>query len=222
MPNCPGANSGSLCPGSDSSASVQVSAVSRRRLTTRWVRGVIALRGAMTGSADGGAIDVQELKPCRVQTLDDHGREAAHQLVAQPGLMRAAPAQRGAVEADRVGNAARARVEVGQIRLEQPRPADWVAVVQRLDRDRPRGRFGLQGYKPLADQEERVRRLAFDNQLGAVGELSLLPQRGDTTQLLRGQVPEHPRRRQRLLDARHACLPMSLRPAGLSLSGWRE
>ena len=79
--------------------SVQVSAVSCSRPATRNGRGVIAPAGA--GSAAAVAIDVEESEAGPLEPLDQHLREAAHQLVAERRVGLALLAQAGAVEAGR-------------------------------------------------------------------------------------------------------------------------
>src|SRR5262245_32987038 len=132
MTNWPGAIAGASPP-SGSSVSVHVSAVSCSRAATRNGRGVIAPTGA--GSVAAVAIEVQEPDPGPLEALDHHLGEAPHQLVAEDGIVLALPAQAGAVEPGRADDRERARVEVPAVRREQPRPAEHLARLERLDHD---------------------------------------------------------------------------------------
>ena len=88
--------------------------------------------------------------------------EAAHQLVAEVVVGVALTAQAGAVEGDDAHLVDRAGVEVPDVRREEPRPADDLAGIERLDHDRAsRRRVRRQGDAALADEVEGVGRIAL-------------------------------------------------------------
>src|SRR6186997_79323 len=138
----------------DSSSSVQVSAVSCTRDTTRWATGVMAPRAEVSTDADA-AIHVQQPHPCMLQAVDHHLGEALHQLVAQLLVVVALAAQAGAVERDRAQRSRGAGLEV-------PGPADHLAGLDRVDHE-PAAfrRVQLEGDSPAPDDVEGVGGLAF-------------------------------------------------------------
>src|SRR5579885_1206137 len=125
-----------------SSVSVQVSGVSCSRVVTRKSCGVIA---PVCGSERTVAIDVEEPEPGVLEPLDDHAREAPHQLEAELGVALAGIADAGRIELRRGHVADRARVEVPAVGREEPRPAEDVAGAERLDREAAgAGQVGLE------------------------------------------------------------------------------
>src|ERR1041385_4357326 len=98
MTNCPGAAETASAP-AGSSASVQVSAVSRSRRRTTKGSGA---NGPCACSASAAvAIDVEKSEPRPLQALDQHLREAAHQVVSESRVVVALLAQTRAVERGR-------------------------------------------------------------------------------------------------------------------------
>src|SRR5262245_26660706 len=108
--NCPGAIVGPSSA-TASNVSVQVSAVSCDRSTTRNGTGVMTPAGA--GSANvAKTVDVEEAQAGRLQPVDQNLREPPHELVPEGGVGIALRAQAGAVERRRPHRRGGARVEV--------------------------------------------------------------------------------------------------------------
>src|SRR5215207_8281947 len=128
--NCPGAKR-NPSPPSGSSSSVQVSAVSRRLATT--ANGAGTISAGIRSAGNRVTIDVEQLEACGLQALLQRGRKATHQLIAELVIGVALAAQACTVERDETRRHGRASVEVPVVGREQPRPADDIAVVQRLD-----------------------------------------------------------------------------------------
>src|SRR5690348_13426677 len=153
--NWPGAMTGPG-PSSRSSSSVHVSTVSCARSTTWYGTGVIA-PDSSGSAATAVAIEIQEPEPSPLEPLDQHLRKAAHQVVAECGVGVALPAQTDPIEGRGAHVRQCPRVEVPPIRREQPRPADDLAGLDRLDRDRAAGRDErLERDRAVSDDEERV------------------------------------------------------------------
>ena len=86
---------------------------------------------AMTSSVEVGEPDAS----C-VQAIEENGREALHQLVAERWILVALLAYADAVDGDGADRSDRARVEVPGVGREESRPAHDLARVHRLDRHR--------------------------------------------------------------------------------------
>src|SRR5664279_5347911 len=156
-----------LCPVTGSSSSVHVSWSSRRRRVTRNGTGAIGPGASWRSVCAVVAIYVQEPHPRPLEPLDHHLCETGHQVVAETRVCFALAAQTGAVEARRPHERERAHVEVPAVRREEPRPADNVARLERLDRDGAAGRNErLQRDAAVPQHVEHVCRVAVaDDQL---------------------------------------------------------
>src|SRR5512141_1020163 len=104
-----------------------------------------------------GGVDVEELKARRVEALPDDVGEALEELVAELVVLLAFLPQAAAVEGDRPRELRRPRAEAPAVGGHEPRPAEDVAVVDRLDRDGAAGRRrDLDGDLSVAEDEEVV------------------------------------------------------------------
>src|SRR5580765_5417400 len=153
--NWPGAIVGPS-PSSGSRVRVHVSDVSCLRSETRNGAGTSG-PGARGSAIAAVAIDVEESKARPLEALDQHLREAAHQLVADGRVVLALLPQAPAVEGRGTHHRQGAGVEVPPVRSEEPRPAEHLSGFDGLDRHRtPRLREQLDRDTAVSDQEERL------------------------------------------------------------------
>ena len=130
------------------------------------------------------AIHVEQPLPRPLQALDHDLREARHQVVAELRVGLALLAQAGAVEARRAHEREGARVEVPAVGREEPRPADDLAGVDRLDRDGAAGRDErLERDAAVPQDVEGVRLVAVAEQQLALAKLDVAPAAGDQLEL---------------------------------------
>ena len=96
-------------------------------------------RGRGDSAAAVVAIHVQEPEPRPLQALDQHLREPRHQVVAEArGSVSHLPRRQAPSKLVARTSASALRVEVPAVGREEPRPADDLAGVDRLDRHRRR------------------------------------------------------------------------------------
>src|SRR5690349_13579639 len=132
MVNWPGSGT-TRAPSTGSSSSVQVSASSRRRFATLKGAGTIGPAAVAASAAMAIAVDVEEPQPRPLEPADHDLGEARHQVVAELWVALALAPQAHAVEAGRAHEGERAGVEVPPVRGKEPRPADDLALLDRLD-----------------------------------------------------------------------------------------
>src|SRR3989338_5156890 len=164
MLNCPGANASAACPSNGSRVMVATSLASRRPRITRKGRGRIGslcgARAAWPSAAD--VIDIEELQAGGLQPLAEDLGEALEQLVAQFRILLAFRAQARGVELQGHGDLERARVELLAMRRDEPRPAQHLPGLQRLDHDRTGARHeNLHPHLALPDGVKRLRLVAL-------------------------------------------------------------
>ena len=80
------------------------------------------------------AVNVQEAKSCRIETLAQSRSHFLYQLVSQLVILFAFCAQALAIQRDRSGHLHRARVEPPAVGGYQPRPSEHLAAAQSLNR----------------------------------------------------------------------------------------
>src|SRR5262249_55647064 len=204
---CPGATS-SGGPPSGSSSSVHVSCVSRRRRTTRKGRGVIGA-SSLSGSATAAiTVDVEQPEAGPLQPLHEDLREARHQGVAEGRVGLALAADAGAVKRGRAHRPERPPVEVPAERREEPRPADDLAGLDRLDRGRRAGRDEhLDGDDTVAHEVEVVCLLSLAKEDLVLVEVDVRPAAGDQRHVLGRERREERDIAQELLNRRHRIPP---------------
>src|SRR5574341_1056625 len=159
MLNWPGANLRSAAPPTGARVRVKVSPVSFVTWRTSKGSGRIGSGTATLARAavSVAAIEIQELHAGGLEARDHHLRESLQQLVAEARVLLALGAQAGPVERERAHGVERARVEAGLVGCEQPRPAEHLAALDRLDRDLSLvGDEDLDRHLALAHYEEAI------------------------------------------------------------------
>ena len=113
--------------------------------------------------------------------------DAAKRLIssiAQLVVGFALAAQADTIEGHHARRLDRAAVELPAMGLEQPRPADDLAAVERLDHERAATRsLNLESDGALADEEEAIGRRALTKELRAGREVLVDPASGDHIEL---------------------------------------
>src|SRR5690242_15731641 len=210
---CPYAHSMLNWPGAhDMAASsmsrLTVSCVSRRRASTRWTRG--GAKGASARvSADGNVtIDIQQLQLRQLEVADRDIGETAHQVVAELVVRLAFPTQALAIQADDAGWLHRDGVEVPPVGLEEPRPADGVALAPGGDDERLASRgCDLDRDTAVADDVERRRRLPDVDDVLAGFEVVEAAAPGDLLEHIVRQPGKNVRLGDQLPDGAHGVPP---------------
>src|SRR5512143_3540537 len=158
MLNWPGANGRNLAPPTGDRVSVKVSPVSLVTWRTTNGSGRIGSEADTTvGATSVVAIEIQELNAGRLEAGDHHAGEPLQQLVAETRVLLALRAEAGPVERQGPDGVQRPRVEARPVGREEPRPAEHLAALDRLDRDRTSvGHEDLDRDPALAHDEEVV------------------------------------------------------------------
>ncbi len=139
-----------------------------------------------------------------LQALHQHLREPADDAEAERGVLGALPAQARAVELRRAHVRHRPGVEMRAVRREEPRPAEDLAVVNRLDHDLAARRDEVpDGDRAVADDVEAVGGVALAEDRLALLEVDVAPAAGDER---RGPPPSCRRRTASGRGARQAAV----------------
>src|SRR6516162_1142809 len=114
---------------------VTVSWISRVTRRTRNRRGAMGSTpgGPAAGRSPASSVDIQQLQPRGPKPLPDDLCEPFKQLVAEPRVGLALPADAGAIEGRGPGQFDGPRVTRHAVRRDQPRPPEQIPRPERLD-----------------------------------------------------------------------------------------
>src|SRR5512135_3608020 len=203
MLNWPGAKGRNLAPATGDRVRVKVSPVSRVTcLTTNGSGRMGSEAETVVAAASVVAIKIQELHAGRLEAGDHHLGEPLQELVAEGRVLLALRAQAGPVERQGPHRVEGARVEAGPVGRKEPRPAEHLAALDRLDGDRPLvGHEHLDRDPPLPDHVEPVggRTLAEDELARLEDDVGDAPDHG--VEVRAGQVLEEGVLAEDLLEA---------------------
>src|SRR5581483_11820874 len=197
MTNWPGATAKPSSSGS--SVSVHVSTVSCRFAATRNDSGTNAPAGSVS-VAIAVAIHVEESEVRPLQALHEHLRETPDDVEAEDGIRLALVAEARAVELRRTHGRERPGVEVGAIRREEPRPAEHLPCLDRLDHDLAARRHEVaDGDRAVPDDVEGVRGIALAQDRLALVEVDVAAAARDQRDSVVGHPGEEGNLRQDLV-----------------------